>query len=236
MTDQTPNTNLDIFHALARTDHRHVKNVSQGGRSFSSIQPAHKHQILTAAFGPCGYGYGWKILDKEFRDTAAGLTLFVAVQPWYRHPQTGEITILPEVMDSQAVTRTTKDATNPDGSILRKGIALLDETFIGIIQAAGLKGFNPLGLCADIPLGGPPPSGNTDQAPSQSAPRSQPEPRTSAPGLLSPKQQNAILKLRAKASDDDFRAALAHHGAKTIEDLTGPQSSQIITWLGSLKG
>ncbi|NQU42719.1 hypothetical protein HQ520_05505, partial [bacterium] len=135
-----PNTNLDIFHALARTNHRYVKNVSQGGWSRSVVKSTHKHQILTAAFGPCGYGYGWKILDKEFRDTAAGLTLFVTVEPWYRDPQTGNTLTLPEVMDSQAVTRTTKDGANPDGST-RKGNTILDETFIGIIQAAGLKGF-----------------------------------------------------------------------------------------------
>ncbi|MFC5353494.1 hypothetical protein [Azospirillum himalayense] len=71
--------NLALWNKLKRTDPKATKPFTRSGFKGTQIDPTWRYQMLTEAFGPCGTGWGYDIVDTQVHD---GL-VFVGARLWY---------------------------------------------------------------------------------------------------------------------------------------------------------
>lgn len=79
-------SNLDLWHSVEKTPPAHTKAIT--GKSYSGTSPRPHYMILraTEAFGPCGIGWGFTIVDERIEDGAGGDRLSIArVKVWYEY-------------------------------------------------------------------------------------------------------------------------------------------------------
>lgn len=63
-------SNLRIWDSFGKTDPKYTKNNTQGGRSSTSITPVYMVKKATEALGPIGVGWGYKVIEERFDNTA----------------------------------------------------------------------------------------------------------------------------------------------------------------------
>jgi hypothetical protein len=76
--------NLELWHSVERTDPKHVKPIT--GKSYSGDSPKPHYLILkaTEAFGPCGIGWGFEVMNERIETSSNGdKTSFARVRVWY---------------------------------------------------------------------------------------------------------------------------------------------------------
>lgn len=85
--------NLALWKAVETTDPKHVKTIT--GKSYSGNSPKPHYLIhkATEAFGPCGIGWGFSIVDERMEEGAGGERMHIArVRVWYKwNGERGEV-------------------------------------------------------------------------------------------------------------------------------------------------
>lgn len=90
----TERANISLFSQVCETDPRHTKNFSRsGGFRGTAISAPWLVKRATETFGPCGIGWGYEIVDEQYRDGADGDVIHVIrLRLWYKWDgQTGEV-------------------------------------------------------------------------------------------------------------------------------------------------
>lgn len=63
-------SNMDVWNGFEPTNPDYVKQNNQGGRKSSSIKPVYMVKLATNAFGPIGVGWGYRVVEERFDNTA----------------------------------------------------------------------------------------------------------------------------------------------------------------------
>jgi hypothetical protein len=76
--------NLDLWHAVEKTDPGQVKPIT--GKSYGGTSPKPHYLVLkaTETFGPCGIGWGYTIVDERIEDAGAEKLSIARVRVWYK--------------------------------------------------------------------------------------------------------------------------------------------------------
>ena len=78
------NAHMTLWDTVEKTDPAHTKAITGKSYSGTSPKPFYLIKKATETFGPCGIGWGFKILDERIEDGAGGERMHVArVQVWY---------------------------------------------------------------------------------------------------------------------------------------------------------
>ena len=77
--------NMDIYNKL-RTVPNEAKRVISGGRlsGFTDVNPMWRIKVLTETFGPCGFGWWYKIVDKRLEGSGDEIRAFVDIELYYK--------------------------------------------------------------------------------------------------------------------------------------------------------
>ena len=77
--------NMDIYNKL-RTVPNEAKRVITGGRlnGFTDVNPMWRIKALTETFGPCGFGWWYKITDKRLEGSGDEIRAFVDIELYYK--------------------------------------------------------------------------------------------------------------------------------------------------------
>lgn len=138
-------TNLSIWNQVEKTSSKNVKPVTNGGRTYSSINPTSQKKKATEVFGP--YGQGWGVEPEtekyDYKEFSGGTILIVyRATMFYKHG--GETGRLP-------ISATEKLAYVTQGG---KGYLKIDDEAEKKVRTnAVTKGLSELGFNADIFLG-----------------------------------------------------------------------------------
>lgn len=139
------NGNLDIWSQVEKTSSKHVKPVTNGGRTYSSINPTSQKKKATEVFGP--YGSGWGVEPEsevfDYKEFSNGTILIIyRATMFYMHN------------DSKCrlpISANEKMAYITNGG---KGYLKIDDEAEKKVRTnAVTKGLSELGFNADIFLG-----------------------------------------------------------------------------------
>lgn len=86
-TSVTPleNSNTRIWEKICETDPNRTKNFNKGYRG-TAINPTYIYEKLTGCFGPCGIGWGFKIIKDEYKEGHEGeISHSTTVELWYKN-------------------------------------------------------------------------------------------------------------------------------------------------------
>lgn len=68
---RTPENNLELWEKFEETNPKYTKNFTKsGGFKGTSVNSTFVSKILTEAFGPWGFGWGWNIIDERYIEGA----------------------------------------------------------------------------------------------------------------------------------------------------------------------
>ncbi len=131
---ETITSNGQHWDYLKVTDKQYTTDNRGQKFAATSISITYRMQQMTKAFGVCGHGWGWEVVDKWVDDDLK--SVFAEVRVWTRLTPDGE-----------------KGWTGSQIGGTKAGIRNTDETYkMSITDALG-KAFVALGLCADVYLG-----------------------------------------------------------------------------------
>lgn len=141
ITTQAPEReNLWIYNA-ARAVPDGAKKPIEAGRlkGMTDINPMFRVKILTELFGPCGIGWGYKELRREFVVGANNeIIVIVDLELWYADPETGNVGIIPGTGGSKFVANE------------RSGLYTDDEAVKKALTDALSVACKALGVAADV--------------------------------------------------------------------------------------
>lgn len=89
--------NLSIWDRVEKTNPEYTKAFNRTGFKGTATNPTWIMKRATEIFGPAGIGWGWEILNEDYREgheILPGLHAVIhviRVQVWYRHPDTDEV-------------------------------------------------------------------------------------------------------------------------------------------------
>lgn len=139
------NNNLAIWNQVEKTSSKNVKPVTNGGRTYSSINPTSQKKKATEVFG--AYGQGWGIEPEseryEYKEFNGG-TILIIYRATMFYKFNGETGRLP-------ISASEKLAYVTDGG--RGYLRIDDEAEKKVRTNATTKGLSELGFNADIFLG-----------------------------------------------------------------------------------
>jgi len=76
--------NLDLWNMLRSVPSEAIKPITAGRlKGFSDINPVWRMKALTDAFGPCGFGWWYRITDKRMEGQGSEIRAFVDIELYY---------------------------------------------------------------------------------------------------------------------------------------------------------
>jgi len=77
--------NMEIWNALCETDPNRTKKITGKKYKGDSINPNYVYEKLTDQFGPCGFGWGFKITKDQYNESGTGdIVHVVEIGLWYK--------------------------------------------------------------------------------------------------------------------------------------------------------
>ena len=84
--------NLELYNKLKAVPETAKKPISAGRlKGFTDINPMWRIKALTEAFGPCGFGWWYKITDKRLEGQGAEIRAFVDIELFVKY--NGEVSM-----------------------------------------------------------------------------------------------------------------------------------------------
>jgi hypothetical protein len=74
--------NMHIWNRVKDSDPKHLKKVSFGARSFTSIDPHSQIETMTREYGPVGLGWGWHAVTKVIHIGDGRMLYTAEVEVW----------------------------------------------------------------------------------------------------------------------------------------------------------
>lgn len=139
--------NLKLWEAVEKTDAKYTKEVSLGGRKYTSVDAYYRIKQATKSFG--NFGQGWWVQAEEFDyNSVPGLCIYTATLCYDADQKQGNIPIRAAIAThmQKSVWKDRKDTGVKE--------SIPDEDFIKKVTTDALtKGLSFLGFSADVYLG-----------------------------------------------------------------------------------
>jgi len=77
--------NMELYNKLRTVPTQAIKPITAGRlKGFSDINPMWRIKVLTETFGPCGFGWWYRITDKRMEGQGAEVRAFVDIEMFVR--------------------------------------------------------------------------------------------------------------------------------------------------------
>jgi hypothetical protein len=116
-----PNKNMEFWDSVKKTDPARVKAITGKQYKGNSPQPYYMVQRCTEAFGMCGTGWGFDIVNERMERLTESDVLHIAVVKfWYK--KDGEIGTITHIGQTKACYRTSKGELLVDEDAPKKSV------------------------------------------------------------------------------------------------------------------